>query len=168
MKPPPPQPPDPHEQRVLDDIAECGWSGIIIEDDNEGPAFEYTVSFMETLNHPEVIIFGMSRNAMHDILWGIHHAICGGRRFDEPGRYEDILEGYPCEFRPVHELQHTEYLGYAMWHRRHVGKIGTLEAMQCVWPDRQGRFPEDAAAHPDFVKRQPDLTSFRPESLEND
>ncbi len=153
---------DPREEQIVKDIGEYGWSGIIVEKDEEGPGFEYTVGLMLTYDHPEVIIFGLPSRAMHDILWSIVSDIHEGRDFREPGLYEDITEHFACAFRAVHPSWHTEYLGYAMWHRREVGSNGVLEVMQCVWPDERGRFPFDTGCMAAVVREQPILQSARP------
>jgi hypothetical protein len=56
--------------------------------------------------------------------------------------------------------------GYAMWHRRYVGKIGTLEAVQCVWPDKAGLFPGEPGCDAEVEALQPDLTLYRDEQPE--
>lgn len=149
------------EKNILEDIATYGWSGTIVEEDACGPGFEYTIGLMERFNHPEVIVFGLNNETMHDILWAMFREVQAGRSFAEPGVYSGILERFACAIRPVHEEWHTEYLGYAMWHRRYVGKMGDLRAVQCVWPDRNGHFPSGTCCDPEIALRQPDLSCNR-------
>lgn len=156
--------PAPDEQPVLDDIAEHGWSGILIEEDEEGPGFEYTVGFMETLGHPEVIIFGLPKQEGHDILWQIFKSIQAGTPFAAPGRYEHVLVGRLCDSRFIHPSQYSEYLGYAKWHRSYVGKRGDLVAVQCVWPDADNHFPGELGCFPGVELLQPDLSCVRDDS----
>jgi hypothetical protein len=147
--------PDEHEQKVVDDIERCGWSLICIEDDPQGPSFVYSVGMMHTLDHPEVIMFGLDINLMGSIINGIGEWIRGGRRFEEPGLYDGLLEGFACKFVPVAEERQPEYFGYAMWHRRYLGKIGSLRAVQCIWPDMRGLFPDEAGCDPKAIALQP-------------
>lgn len=147
---------EPDEQRVLDDIAKYGWHDVCIETDEVGPGFNYTVGFMQTVEHPEVIIFGLKRNVMHDVLWGIFRDIQKGLRFDTPGLYENLLEGCACTSRQVHASQHPDYLGYAMWHCRHRGLKGLLSAVQCFWPGKlDGKFPWEDGCNEEVRMRQP-------------
>ncbi|MFT3685466.1 MAG: DUF4262 domain-containing protein [Phycisphaerales bacterium] len=162
MTNPPPPEYDPHEQPVLDDIAKYGWSGIIIEKDDEGPGFEYTVGLMAKFDHPEVIVFGCKRETGHGMLWAIVRGIEEGTPFTAGIKHNHVLEGYPCESRLVHESQHPEYLGYAIWHHRHFGKLGPLRAVQCVWPDRDGRFPGEPGCDANAERDQPDLRQVLP------
>lgn len=147
--------PDKIEQRILNDIAEFGWHLILINSDDEGPAFVYSVGMMETLNHPEIIMFGLDTQLMADVINGMGDQIRTGRRFDALGLFEDLLDGYACKVIAVSERHHPEYLGYAMWHRRHLGQIGTLRALQCVWPAKDGRFPDDPACDKRIAAMQP-------------
>ena len=117
---------DPVEQRVLDDIARFGWHLIQINADEAQPGFVYSIGMMETLGHPEIIMFGLARQLMGTVINDMGRQIRAGRNFAELGLFEDLLQGYACKIIPVHKRWHTRYLGYAMWHRRHVGKIGTL------------------------------------------
>jgi hypothetical protein len=157
---------DPRDQLTLKNITEHGWSGIIIEADDEGPGFEYTVGLMATDHHPEVIVFGLPRDRAHELLWSIVHGIREGKRFDREGRYTHILDNVSCICRPVHASQQAWYLGQAMWHCSHVGKPGTLKAVQCVWPDRNGLFPHEDGCHPKVGSLQPDLSEVRSDQPE--
>ena len=150
---------DEYERSILDDIARVGWSLLAIEADEHGPAFVYSIGMMHTLNHPEIIMFGLDHNLMAHIINDMGDQIRGGRRFDEPGLFEDVLERFACKCVPVSEARHEDYLGYAMWHRRHVGKIGTLRAVQVLWPDKAGIFPDEPGCNPAIVKLQPLLQS---------
>ncbi len=149
---------DPYEQGILDDVTEHGWSGLIIEPEDDAPGFEYSIGFETSQDHPEVILFGLPDDVMHEILWNVYHDVVDGRRFEVEGLYEELVEGVPCYFKPVHVSQHPDYLGYGMWHRHHLGKADTLRAVQCFWPDGDGRFPWEDGCEPAVIDAQPDLS----------
>ena len=148
---------DKNEQTVIDDIQEYGWHGVIIEADDEGPGFEYTVGLQSELNHPEMIVFGLPSKISHDILWTIYREIKGGVDFRSTCVSENILEGHKCEFRSVDGSQLPLYLGYAQWHRRYLGDAGSLQAIQCFWPDHAGYFLWDSNVSASVEKSQPRL-----------
>lgn len=100
-------------------------------------------------------LFGLAIPLMAKVLNGMGREIRSGRAFSEPVLYEGLLERYACKIRPVAERFHSEYLGFAMWHRRYLGQIGTLRAVQCLWPDKQGLFPDEAGCHPRMLDLQP-------------
>jgi hypothetical protein len=132
-----------------------GWSLIGVPADQEGPAFVYSIGMIQTLGHPEIVMFGLDLSLMGSVINGIGDEIRGGRPFREPGLYDGLLEGFACRISPVAVTYHEMYLGYAMWHRRHVGQINTLEVVQCIWPDRRGRFPDEAECDSAVVPLQP-------------
>lgn len=140
------------EQRVIDDIDAYGWHVVCIGADEHGPSFDYTIGLMQTFRHPEIIVFGLDNSLMHQILTGMVTTIRRGGSFANPGQYADVLEGFSCVVRRVAQERHREFLGYAMWYCRHVGKIGSLEAVQLFWPDKADRFPWEPECN-DAVKR---------------
>ena len=146
---------DSTEQKIIDDIARIGWSCIGVPEDEHGPGFVYSIGMMQSLDHPEIIMFGLKLALMFDVVNLIGHEVRSGRRFAEAGLYEDLLNGCAAKLLPVDEAWHAEYFGYAMWHRRYLGRMATLQAMQCIWPDQKGLFPDEPGCHPAVVRLQP-------------
>lgn len=147
---------DPDESRVVDDIREYGWHAVCVEEDEEGPGFNYSVGLLETLDHPEIIVFGLDRGLMHDVMWNMVREIRSGRRFEDPVRYEEVLEGCACAIRPVHGTQHAAYLGYAIWYTRWLETRIELRAVQLIWPGKvDGLFPWEPGCAPIVIERQP-------------
>ena len=158
---------DDDDRLTLDNIERFGWSCPIIDDDAEGPGFGYSVGLMATLEHPELILFGLRRDRIHGILSGMVKMMREGARFQPRTRHDGVLEGYPVHISPVHETWHEVYLGFAMWHRRYVGKTGDLQAVQVVWPDMQGQFPWTPGFQPGARTRQPNLSLPRENDAEH-
>jgi hypothetical protein len=147
---------EPEEQRVVEGIAKYGWHDLGVEEYGRVPGFNYTIGLMQTYDHPEVIIFGLTGKLRHGVLWGIVRDIHGGLRFDKQGLYDSLLQGFACASRPVHPSQHPYYLGYAMWHCRHRGLTGQLVAVQCFWPGKvDGKFPWEDGCSEEVRRRQP-------------
>jgi hypothetical protein len=147
-----------NDQKIIDDIAGYGWHLISVVEDETSPPFTYSVGMMKTLDHPEILMIGLPHETMRTIINAMGDDIRAGRRFTTTGLYEGYLVGYACKCGPIASRHHPQYLGYAMWHRRHVGQPGTLSAIQCLWPDKQGRFPDESDCHPYISHRQPLLT----------
>jgi hypothetical protein len=150
---------DPYEQSIIDDIRRFGWSVACVRAGPSGPGFVYSVGMMETLDHPEIIMFGLEVALMGRLVNDIGADVRTGRRFDEPGLYEGLLKDFACKVLPVAERWHENYMGYAMWHRRRIGAIGTLASVQCLWPDKGGLFPDEPGCHHSVVALQPLLQS---------
>ena len=155
---------DDREQKIVDDIARVGWSLIGVKETYEAPSFVYSIGMMQTLGHPEVIIFGLDVELMARIVNYIGEEIRTGRPFTEPGLYEGLIERFACKFLPVNKCHHADYFGFALWHRWHLGQAGTLEAMQCLWPDKQGLFPDEPGCNIEMARRQP-LLDDRAQSM---
>jgi hypothetical protein len=148
---------DKSEQRLVDDIARVGWHLIGVDRDADRPSFVYSIGLMVTFDHPEVIMFGLDVRLMADVINTMGREIRSGRTFIEPVLYTGLIERYACKTAPVARRFHEDYFGYALWHRRHIGKTGTLEAIQCFWPDKAGLFPDDIGCHPAILELQPRL-----------
>ena len=148
------------ELRICNEIESHGWFGLVVEEDDHGPGFEYTVGLSATFQHPEVIVFGLPARLSHDVLWGIVREIKAGRSFREAGLYEGLIEQFACAIKPCGHDRYSPYLGYALWHNRHSGWIHPLSCMQLFWPDKRGLFPWDNECEPEVVRLQPNLCAL--------
>ena len=133
---------DETERRVLADIEEYGWHCVNIvrrEQDDPHPLWAFSVGLFSTFQHPEIVIFGDDTDSMHAIINEIVEQIRDGQAF-APGReYADVLEEYLCTFRTVSRRWYADYLGLALWYY----KREDFPVLQCVWPDKDGRYPWD-------------------------
>ena len=146
---------DPAEQKLVDDIANHGWHLVCVAAEGSEPAFVYSVGFMETFDHPEIIVFGLAVDPMCQIINVMGNDVRGGRPFRETGLYEDLIDGYACKVVPVANRLHREYLGFALWHRWHTRNRTPLAAVQCLWPDRAGLFRGEDGFHEANIALQP-------------
>jgi hypothetical protein len=138
---------DSDEQRLIDDVEQFGWHVIGIEADPEVPGFAYSVGMFHTLDHPEIIIFGLKdAKTMMQIINAIGDEVRKGTNFQYWYESDQILDGYSCVFRTVPKEVYPEYLGYAMWYYRPE----SVPFLQCIWPDNQGRYPRNMQASADF------------------
>ncbi len=158
---------DDHDRIVLRDIAEHGWHAVQINDERPSP-FVFSVGIPHTLGHPELVMFGPDQKLMHGLMWDVYREIAGGRRFDADGLFDGILDRCAIAVRRVEPSWHPFYLGYAQWHRRYLGKRGTLEAVQLVWPDMQGRFPWEDGCDAAALELQPRLDQPMPDGFDED
>jgi Domain of unknown function (DUF4262) len=125
------------------DIATYGWHVIKVYEDDEGPAFAFTIGLFQRFGHPELIVFGLPPDTMHLMLNGAGENVRAGRPYAAGLNYDDILEGYSCTFRPVPRRHYEAYLGSARWYY----EGDDFPVLQLIWPDREHRYPW--AAPPD-------------------
>lgn len=137
---------------IQETIREHGWWVGLVPGGDDQPGFAYTIGLHEAFGHPEIIVFGLGIDTMHRIL-----NICGdrvreGARFEAGADARDIVEGFDVRFRGVNdEASHAEYLGYGCQHYR----SRDFPVLQCLWPDKSGRFPGDPELAPSIAKLQP-------------
>ena len=148
-----PAPQDDHDRKLLADVQQHGWHVLGVEADDEGPGFAYSIGLFHTFRHAEIIVFGLAVKVMHPIINAIGEQVRKGSPFEHLDEAGDVLEGYNVCFRTVERKHYREYLGYARW----FYQGDDFPVLQCVWPDKQHRYPW----HPDFnenlASRQPRL-----------
>jgi hypothetical protein len=139
------------EEKVIHDVEVFGWHVIKVLADDAGPAFAYTIGLRRRFEHPELIIFGLPLDVMHAVLNLAGNAIKAGRRYEPGSETDELLEGYPCRFVPFPRNAHEDFLGHA----RRFYEGADFSTMQCVWPDREGRYPWDSGVSAEFKELQP-------------
>lgn len=145
------------EEEIAEVVKEHGWYALRISDHD--PPFLYTIGLMQTLNHPEFIMFGLDADNIHALFSQLVRDIQAGQIFAE-SRVSNVNIGggeHRVGFRRVHPTQHELYLGFAMRYSRHIGRWGELEAMQVFWPDGSGKFPFEVGCALDVYQLQPRL-----------
>lgn len=142
---------DDGDRQVLRDVAESGCHVVGVLADETGPAFAYSIGLYHNYDHPDILIFGLEHTLMQSLINCMRDLIREGGRFVPGSRYPDIIEGFDCEFRAVHPSHYRELLGYARW----FYPDDEFPVVQCVWPDKQGRFPWQPDFEPRFLPQQP-------------
>jgi Domain of unknown function (DUF4262) len=123
--------------------------------------FSFSVGLSHGFAHPEVIVVGPEREVSH-VLVKIGNRVRDGDRFVDGATRDGLLQGgYPVEFRAVHPACHPEYLGTALWFNHWFNPGKPLRVVQCVWPDRQRRYPWDPQVDQAIRGRRPVLVGER-------
>ncbi len=152
-------PDDAFDEKMLADIRKYGWHVVGIPDDSEGPGFSFTVGvYLRTLQ-PEILMMGIPIEPSHRVLNAIAEYLIEGGTIVPEKRYVGFVDGREVMFRPIHQSQFREHLGCANWFYKSLG--APFPALQCFWPDLQGRFPHEAAFDTRFADRQTDLSAPR-------
>src|SRR5579863_9118006 len=126
-----------YEQSIVDSVAKYGWFCVPVFGDAPEPSFSYSVGFGATLDAPECIIFGLSPELMHSMLWSVFRKLQGGAELADGQRWPGLLEGFECAARAVHPSQITrEHFNSALWHWGDPAERG--EAMR-AYPVRLAR-----------------------------
>jgi hypothetical protein len=144
------------EAKVGKDIEDYGWHVVKVFTKDSGPDFAYSIGLFQSFGHPEILIVGLGLDTMHQIINNIGAEVKRGKTFQDGQSSDDILEGYECIFREVLPEYFHDLFGWAIWH--YEGK--KFLALQCIWPDRDRRFPWEEESGPEFPAHQP--TYFLP------
>lgn len=129
------------DAKLLFDVEREGWHVVQIYEEPDCPQFAFTVGLYYQFLQPEILIMGIDLAMSAQILNGIGEAMRSGRKI-VPGRYDDFVAGYPVELAPIDLAFYEEYLGYATWFYRSLPH--PYPAMQCIWPDKAGVFPDES------------------------
>ena len=149
---------DAADQKIVDNVAKYGWHGVYVPEDDEGPGFSFSVGFWETLAAPEVIVFSLHREVMHNMLWEMFRRIRSGKVLIDHAPWSGLIDGFDCVSRPVHGSQTAGYLGTAIWYQRYRTGEDNLSAFQLFWPGKmQGLYPWDAGCDDAVRRYQPTL-----------
>jgi hypothetical protein len=130
---------DQMEEIVLENVREHGCHVMMIEADEDGPAFAYSIGLAATPEQSELICFGLRTETMHVLINEMRARMAKGERFSDGERVSDLIKGYDCVLKKVQLGRYREYLGYARWFHDGDG----FDVLQIVWPDKQHRFPWD-------------------------
>ena len=144
---------DDFERQLLETVRDYGWQVTMIPEDQEGSAFAFSVGFEATLQHPEIILFGLKLETMHSLINHLGDQIKSGSRFTHGQVVTDILIGYEVMFVNVPKNHYSEYLGVATW----FYETDEFSVLQMIYPDRLHRFPWHEKANPRFLEQQPIL-----------
>lgn len=144
---------DEGEAKLLADIAEHGWHVIVVRGDDSGPSFAYSVGMTETLQHPEIIMFGLPGDLMCALINDLGAMIRKSGRLSIGEPVNEIIRDESCVLHTVADGSRKELLRYACWH---YGE-DKFRSVQCFWPSKEGTLPWESGAADAFRELQPDL-----------
>ena len=149
-----------YEQQILENVATYGCHVTMVFDpDGDEPGFAYSAGFAETVDQPEVIVFGLPNETMHFMVNETLRQCRDGFRLKDWVEIDGLLEGHRCIARAVNpSFIIGDYFNSAMWLRRRLTGEQMTEAMQIVWPGAvDGLFPWDSGSSDIVREYQPAL-----------
>ncbi|MEO6596618.1 MAG: DUF4262 domain-containing protein [Planctomycetota bacterium] len=146
------------DKLLLDNVEEYGVHVVHVPAEAGSAGFSFTVGLWHSFEQPEVILFGLPGEVAHDLLNALADEADEGKRFLANSRHEGLLQNYQVRFLEVPKAAYAEYMGAASW----AYEGHDFSAVQLVWPDKQGRWPWDAAARQAFRDSQPVLGTREP------
>ncbi len=126
--------------RLIGHIREFGWQCLRVSprEGDEGTPFTYTIGLTETLQHPELAIFGLSRDTSHAILSDCVNAIRNGTEYPIDTPVAGVVSGdWLVQFREVRPEKLDDYFGTAA---RYYGKK-KFRVLIMFWQNKSRKFP---------------------------
>ena len=153
---------DASEQQLVDDVAAYGWHLLKVSSAPGEPAeppFAYTIGLQASYGWPELLCYGLAPETNAALIRNAIDELRGGAGPPAPGLVlRDVVEGFECRLSPVARAHHREHLGFALWFAGHRGEDpGGVLCLQLLWPDRDGRFPDEAGCSEGVRALQPVL-----------
>jgi hypothetical protein len=145
-----PQPEDDSDRHILGVIERDGWAVIGIQEEDDMPAYAFTVGMHHTFGGAELVMFGHQAETATGILNHAGQLMRDGNEFAVGAPVADLLQGFPAVLAPVDARLFREYFGYARW----LYRGSNFPMLQLVWPDRESRFPWDAGYPESLFWRQ--------------
>ncbi len=145
---------DKADRKTLQDIEQYGWHVLKVTEDNEVPPFAFTIGLYHSFKHPEVLMIGLDLDFMHHILNNVGDEIKKGMRYEAGKEYSEIVEDYNCSFQKIEQRFYKDYLGMAM----SFYNTESFPALQCVYPDKSGRYPWTTGCSKAFREQERVLT----------
>jgi hypothetical protein len=149
---------DAADARNLEAIDTFGWAVVMVSPrppESFAP-FAYTIG-LSRHHAPELIMVGIDASPAARMLNDI--ASITRREPIHVGPLPGIVAGgHVLDLRDVDSRHYDDYIGRLLWFHRHFG-AGPLRVLQAIWPDKQGRYPDDPrlteGERAAFWRRQP-------------
>lgn len=146
----------PHAEKIEWMIDTHGWAmePVAARTDTDPPfaGYVYTIGYPEAFGFPEVVVFGLTPSAARGLFDMIAGLLRGGTEIpvgvELAGLFDNDLR---CMFAPLASDTVHALLGTAVAWRR--GR--PFEAVQLLWPDRNGFLPTEPGFDRRMVLAQP-------------
>ena len=145
------EPKDDQERKAITDVQNHGWHVLKVMEDDQGPAFAYTVGLYHSFGHPELIIVGLPLDVGHSVLNIAGESIRRGVRYSEGAQSDEFPEDRACVFRRMPESQYRHYLGWDLW----FYEGSPFPALQMIWATNTGDGPGSRTWIKRFVRDNP-------------
>lgn len=154
---------DAAEQKLVDDVDRYGWHVMTVSSavgEPDEPAFAYTIGLQESFGWPELLCCGLETGTMPLLLNNAVDELRATEAVPAEGLIlRDVAAGVECKLSPVAQRHLGSHLGSAIWFARYRGEDArNVSCLQLLWPDRDGRFPDEPDCPEAFRAEQPVLS----------
>jgi len=151
-------PQDSLDEQIYREILADGCSILSFRGTQTAPEFTYSVGLYLNFLHPELLLMGLHPDTAAAIIARLRDEAAGGLTTEAGSVRTDLFEdGRPVRFIPVPSERYLDYLGrncsfyLSIFRPTMPSPDFRFPVLQGVWPDRQGRFPDEPGCDPRFV-----------------
>lgn len=130
-------------QKTRENIEKFGVSvvGTQIPLEDGMLSMTYSIGITSTLGAPEVIMFGVPAPSATVFINMYYQGIKSGKEYKPGIEYDEFAEGFGMKFKKISTQSYEDHLIQASEFniQNNVGR----EALQMIFPDKFGRWPED-------------------------
>lgn len=141
------------EAKALNDIERYGLHVLHVLPEDDRPNFSYSIGIEATLKMPEAIVIGLRPEVAQYMINEFYRKAKAGENVGAGALVADLIDGFECRMSPVDATRFRAAFGWASW--LHGGK--PFRVLQIVYPDLDGRWPEDPEVDPALHLQQPIL-----------
>lgn len=141
---------DNFQLRTIVHITQYGWSVVLVQPDEDGAGWAYTVGLVHSHGAPELAMFGGDVYETEEILNMLGRETAGGRAPADGERRDGVVRGQQAAFRNVERDWSVGLFGGAVAFYRRPPPI-----LQVVWPNGDGLFPWQPGTDLPFRHAQP-------------
>lgn len=146
-----------HAKMVWDKVESCGWAVVYTSSKADAVGHAYTVGLFENFSHPEIMIAGQPQLASAVALNHLGLRVSRGENFEVCEPQNDVLEDRSVRFSAMHPAWSERLMALNELYT----PLADLPAIQALWPDDAGVYPDEPGCDPSAFKRQP-VCSTRP------
>jgi hypothetical protein len=126
------------DARTISDIEEFGCSVVNVAASRAGLGWAYTIGIFDTCGSPELITVGLPPEVADFALTAAAKWMRAGSDLTKR-RHRELVGRVECEFRAVDQRWPEHLMDWAVWYYNRAD----FPVLQLVYPDGEGRFPED-------------------------
>jgi hypothetical protein len=142
-------------QELLEHVRQRGWSTVRIVADDRRPGWAFTVALWHSFCAPDIAMFGLDLDVLGACVDFLAQECAEGRSPLVGTRRTGVLDGHPVHLGRIHDSWRNSFVGTALGFYRATPGVPML---QLVWPDHEGRFPDESGASPSCREDQPELS----------
>lgn len=146
-----PEPNNDQDRTLISDVEGHGWHVIKVPELEHSPGWAFSIGLHHSFGHPEIVVFGLPDEMAHQMINSLGEDIREGTTFAPDSVVTGVLEGYSCAIKTVDPVWYSPFLGYATWFYQGMD----FPFVQCLWPDREGHFPNEPAFDAELIPYQP-------------